>query len=168
LALADLPRLAQQHVIASMQPTHATSDMPWAEDRVGSQRIVGAYAWRQLRDSGARLALGSDFPVESVDPRLGLYAATTRADEQGRPAGGWHPEEKLTALEALRGFTLDAAYAAFDENEIGSLAPGKRADFVILGEDPLAIEPARLRELSVRATYVDGRVVFEAVKASAR
>ena len=168
LSLADLPRLAKQHVIASMQPTHATSDMPWAEDRLGPQRIVGAYAWRQLRDSGARLALGSDFPVESVDPRLGLFAAATRADEQGRPVGGWRPEEKLTAFEALRGFTLDAAFAAFDENEIGSLTPGKRADFVILGEDPLAIDPARLRELSVRATYVDGRAVFEEGKTSAR
>lgn len=168
LALADLPRLARQHVIASMQPTHATSDMPWAEDRVGPRRGVGAYAWRQLRDSGARLALGSDFPVESVDPRLGMYAAVTRADAQGQPAGGWHPEEKLTAFEALRGFTLDAAYAAFDEAEIGSLAPGKRADFVVLGEDPLAVEPARLREPAIRATYVDGRAVYEAAGPSAR
>ena len=143
-----------------MQPTHATSDMPWAEDRVGPQRIVGAYAWRQLRDSGARLALGSDFPVESVDPRLGLYAAATRTDAQGLPVGGWHPEEKLTAFEALRGFTLDAAYAGFAEAEVGSLAVGKRADFVLLKEDPLTIDPAKLRDLTVQATYVDGRAVY--------
>lgn len=162
LAPQDLPRLAQLHVIASMQPTHATSDMPWAEDRVGPQRIVGAYAWRQLRDSGARLALGSDFPVESVDPRLGLYAATTRADAQGLPVGGWHPEEKLTAWEALRGFTLDAAYAGFAEAEVGSLAVGKRADFVLLKEDPLTIDPAKMRDLTVQATYVDGRAVYNA------
>ncbi|HEY5849959.1 MAG TPA: amidohydrolase [Lysobacter sp.] len=158
----DLPRLAQLHVIASMQPTHATSDMPWAQDRVGPQRIVGAYAWRQLRDSGARLALGSDFPVESVDPRFGLYAAATRSDSHGLPVGGWFPQEKLTAFEALRGFTLDAAYAGFAETEVGSLAVGKRADFVVLKEDPLAVPPARLRELTVQATYVDGRPVYRA------
>jgi predicted amidohydrolase YtcJ len=156
----DLARFAGLGVIASMQPTHATSDMPWAEDRVGPERIVGAYAWRQLRDSGARLALGSDFPVESVDPRLGLYASVTRADATGRPAGGWLPQEKLTAHEALRGFTLDAAYAGFAEDEVGSLEVGKRADFVVLAQDPLAVEPAKLRELDVQATYVDGRAVY--------
>src|SRR5690606_6377288 len=147
LSLKDLPRLAPMHVIASMQPTHATSDMPWAEDRVGPDRINGAYAWRKLRDSGARLALGSDFPVESVDPRLGLYAAETRTDADGEPAGGWHPEDRLTPWEALRGFTLDAAYAGFAEDEVGSLAPGKRADFVVFDGDPLAVDPARLRAL---------------------
>ncbi|HEY4581790.1 MAG TPA: amidohydrolase [Lysobacter sp.] len=162
LAPDDLPRLARLGIIASMQPTHATSDMPWAQDRLGAQRIVGAYAWRQLRDTGTRLALGSDFPVESVDPRLGLYAAATRTDADGLPAGGWRPEEKLTAFEALRGFTLDAAYAGFDEATVGSLEAGKRADFVVLAEDPLAIDPSGLRSLTVRATYVDGRPVFEA------
>ena len=162
LSPSDLLRFAKLHVIASMQPTHATSDMPWAQDRVGPRRIVGAYAWRQLRDSGARLALGSDFPVESVDPRLGLYSAVARADGEGKPAGGWMPQEKLTAFEALRGFTLDAAYAGFAENELGSLAPGKRADFVVLAEDPLAVPDARLRTLDVRATYVDGTPVYEA------
>lgn len=159
----DLPRLARMGVIASMQPTHATSDMPWAEDRLGPERSLGAYAWRRLRDSGARLALGSDFPVESVDPRLGLRAATTRADAAGQPLGGWHPEEKLTAWEALRGFTLDAAYAGFNEGEVGSLAPGKRADFVVLAEDPVAVEPAALAALGVLATYVDGQAVYSAV-----
>ncbi|MFL6593723.1 MAG: amidohydrolase, partial [Luteimonas sp.] len=161
LAPVDIARLAQLHVIASMQPTHATSDMPWAEERVGPQRIAGAYAWRQVRDSGARLALGSDFPVESVDPRLGLYAATTRMDVDGKPPGGWRPEEKLTAYEALRGFTLDAAYAGFADNEVGSLAVGKRADFVVLAQDPLAVAPEALRELTVLSTYVDGRPVFQ-------
>lgn len=162
LSPGDLLRFAKLHVIASMQPTHATSDMPWAEDRIGPQRIVGAYAWRRLRDSGARLAFGSDFPVESVDPRLGLYSAVSRADADGKPAGGWMPQEKLTAFEALRGFTLDAAYAGFAENELGSLAVGKRADFVVLKEDPLAVPDARLRTLDVLATYVDGKPVYEA------
>lgn len=164
LAPQDLPRLAQLRVIASMQPTHATSDMPWAEDRLGSDRIGGAYAWRQVHDSGARLALGSDFPVESVEPRLGLYAAITRTDAAGNPPGGWRAQEKLTAAEALRGFTLDAAYAGFAEGEVGSLEPGKRADFVILGEDPLSVPPGQLRTLSVRATYLDGKPVYEAGK----
>ncbi len=164
LSEQDLPRLSQLHVIASMQPTHATSDMPWAEERVGPHRIVGAYAWRQMRDHGTRLALGSDFPVESVDPRLGLYAATTRTDAQGLPVGGWHPEEKLTAFEALRGFTLDAAYAGFAEAEVGSLEVGKRADFVVLAEDPLGVEPEKLRDLTVDATYVDGKAVYRKKK----
>lgn len=162
LAPEDLPRLAKLRVIASMQPTHATSDMPWAQDRLGPQRIVGAYAWRQLRDSGARLAFGSDFPVESVDPRLGLYSAVSRADGEGKPAGGWFPDEKLTAYEALRGFTLDAAWAGFDEAETGSLETGKRADFVVLAEDPLAVPDKALRTLTVLATYVDGQPVYEA------
>ncbi|WP_246022756.1 amidohydrolase [Cognatilysobacter terrigena] len=162
LSQDDLPRLAKMGVIASMQPTHATSDMPWAEDRLGPERIVGAYAWRRLRDTGTRLALGSDFPVESVDPRLGLYAAATRTDADGKPVGGWHPEEKLTAYEALRGFTLDAAYAGFDEHEVGSLEIGKRADFVVLREDPLAIDPSQLPNLTVEATYVDGKAVYTA------
>ena len=160
LTPADLPRLAQLGVIASMQPTHATSDMGWAGDRLGPQRIEQAYAWRELRDSGARLALGSDFPVESVDPRLGLYSATTRTDAAGLPAGGWQPEEKLTAYEALRGFTLDAAYAGFNEDEVGSLEVGKRADFVVFAQDPLQIEPRQLRDLKVLATYVDGDAVY--------
>ena len=158
----DVPRLAKLHVIASMQPTHATSDMPWAQDRVGPQRIVGAYAWRQVRDAGTHLALGSDFPIESVDPRLGLYAAVTRSDAQGLPAGGWYPDEKLTAFEALRGFTLEAAYAGFGEHEVGSLEAGKRADFVVLAEDPLTVPDAALRSLTIQATYVDGKPVFEA------
>ncbi|WP_119718732.1 amidohydrolase [Cognatilysobacter tabacisoli] len=162
LAPADIGKLAPLGVIASIQPTHATSDMPWAQERVGAERIHGAYAWRQLRDRGARLALGSDFPVESVDPRLGLYSATTRADAAGQPVGGWGPEEKLTAFEALRGFTVDAAYAGFAEDRVGRLAVGKRADFVVLAQDPLAIEPAALRSLTVQATYVDGEAVYRA------
>lgn len=161
VALGDIPRLAPLGVIASMQPTHATSDMPWAQDRIGPQRIKGAYAWQRFLASGARLALGSDFPVESPDPRLGLYAAVTRQDRAGQPLGGWQADQRLTAAEALRGFTADAAYAGHDEDEVGRLAPGLRADFVILDEDPLAIPATELDELRIRSTWVDGKAVFQ-------
>ena len=163
VALDDIPRFAPLGVIASMQPTHATSDMPWAQDRVGPQRIRGAYAWQRLLGSGARLALGSDFPVESPDPRLGLYAAVTRQDHHGQPPGGWMPEQKLSPAEALRGFTRDAAYAGRGETEVGQLAPGLRADFVILAQDPLSAPEQALDELKILSTWVDGKAVFEAL-----
>jgi predicted amidohydrolase YtcJ len=160
----DIPRFAKLGVIASMQPTHATSDMPWAEERLGKERLFGAYAWQRFLASGAHLALGSDFPVESPDPRLGLYAAVTRQDRDGQPPGGWLPEQRLSVSEALRGFTADAAYAGFDENEVGKLAPGLRADFVVLGSDPLAVPAAQLDDLVVESTWVDGKPVYEAGK----
>ncbi|MGV6491275.1 amidohydrolase [Stenotrophomonas rhizophila] len=164
VALADIPRFAALGVIASMQPTHATSDMGWAQDRVGPERIQGAYAWRRMLASGAHLALGSDFPVEQVDPRLGLYAAVTRQDRAGQPPGGWLPDQRLSAAEALRGFTADAAWAGHDDAEVGRLQPGLRADFVVLDRDPLAVPAAQLAELQVRSTWVDGRPVYEAAR----
>lgn len=157
---ADIPRFTAMNVIASMQPTHATSDMPWAEARVGLARIVGGYAWRQFRDAGARLALGSDFPVEDIRPLLGLYAAVARMDLEGKPAGGWYPNEKLTGYEALRGFTIDAAYAGFDEDRLGALTAGRRADFTVLDRDPLAVAPEELPKLKVLATWIDGRAAW--------
>ncbi|KRG38760.1 amidohydrolase [Stenotrophomonas panacihumi] len=161
LSPEDLPRFAPLGVIASMQPTHATSDMPWAQDRLGPQRILGAYAWHQLLDSGARLALGSDFPVESPDPRLGLYAAVTRQDRAGQPPGGWLPAQKLSLSEALRGFTADAAYAGFDEQQVGQLKAGLHADFVVLDQDPFAVPESALDELRIRSTWVDGEAVYQ-------
>ncbi len=160
LAADDVPRFAELGVIAAMQPTHATSDMYWAEERLGADRARYAYAWRSLLDSGARLALGSDFPVEDINPFYGLHAAVTRQDREGWPPGGWHPEEQLTRAEALRGFTLDAAWAAFMEDTVGSLTPGKRADFVILGRDPMTIPAADIATLEVRETWLDGRRVY--------
>lgn len=162
VAPADIARFASLQVIASMQPTHATSDMPWAEARLGKQRLHGAYAWQRLRAAGARLALGSDFPVEAVDPVLGLHAAVSRQDASGQPRGGWLPDQRLEPAQALQGFTLDAAYAGFAEHEVGSLAPGKRADFVILSGDPLAGDAAALRATRVLATHVDGVEVYRA------
>lgn len=164
VALEDIPRFAPLGVIASMQPTHATSDMGWAQDRVGPQRILGAYAWRRMLAAGTHIALGSDFPVEQVDPRLGLYAAVTRQDRAGRPPGGWQPDQRLSAAEALRGFTADAAWAGHDEQQVGRLQPGLRADFVVLDRDPLSVPPAQLAELQVHSTWVDGRPVYEAAR----
>jgi len=164
LRLQDIERLAKIGIIASMQPTHATSDMGWAEDRIGPVRIAGAYAWRKVLGAGGRLALGSDFPVESIDPRLGIYAAVTRQDPAGLPAGGWRPEERLTREEALRGFTLDAAYSLFWEKEIGSLEVGKRADLVVYGKDPMRVPDAELATVPIDYTLVDGRTVYQRLR----
>ncbi len=164
VALDDIPRFASLGVIGSMQPTHATSDMPWAEARVGPERLRGAYAWQRFLKAGARLALGSDFPVEEVDPMLGLFAGIARQDRDGKPPGGWLPDQRLSAAEALRGFTLDAAYAGFAETDVGSIEVGKRADFVMLSQDVLAPPPAKVLETKVLATYVDGAPVYVAEK----
>ena len=161
LRVQDIARMARLGIIASMQPTHATSDMPWAGDRVGQARLAGAYAWRKVLDAGGRLALGSDFPVESDDPRLGLYAAVTRQDLQGNPPGGWLPGERLTREEALRGFTLDAAWSLFLDREVGSLTVGKRADLVVFARDPMTVPAAQIPQAEIDYTLVDGRVVFE-------
>jgi len=158
----DLGRFATLGVIASMQPTHATSDMPWAHERLGEARLAGAYAWRDLLNSGAHLALGSDFPVESPDPRLGLYSAVTRQDREGHPPAGWFPAQRMTAAEALRGFTADAAWAGFNEDQVGRLAPGLHADFVILAADPLTAAASEIDDLKIHSTWVDGKPVFEA------
>jgi predicted amidohydrolase YtcJ len=160
VAAGDIARFTALNVIASMQPTHATSDMPWAEARVGAERLFGAYAWQRFIAAGVRLALGSDFPVEQVDPRLGLYAAVSRQDLDGQPAGGWLPEQRLAADDALRGFTRDAAYAGFAENTVGTLRPGYRADFVLLDGDPLSVAPRAIVDLKVLSTWVDGKAVY--------
>ncbi|NND44223.1 MAG: amidohydrolase [Xanthomonadales bacterium] len=162
LARDDIPRFAQLGVIASMQPTHATSDMYWAGQRLGSERSRYAYAWRALLDSGARLALGSDFPVEEVNPMLGIYAAVTRQDLEGWPEDGWFAEERLGRDEALRGFTLDAAYAGFMEHLVGSLEPGKRADFVVLDRDIMEVPARDIAATRVLETWLDGTQVFSA------
>lgn len=162
VAPQDIPRFAELGVIASMQPTHCTSDMPWAPDRLGPARLQGAYAWRRMLDAGVRLALGSDFPVESTDPRLGLWAAVTTQDTTGRPSGGYRPTERLTVLEAIRGFTSDAAYAAFAEDEIGRLDAGMRADLAVFDRDLTAVPVRELLDARCVMTVVDGRVVWEA------
>ncbi|MFQ5700369.1 MAG: amidohydrolase [Acidobacteriota bacterium] len=161
LAPEDLGRLARLNVIASMQPTHATSDMPWAEDRLGPERIKGAYAWRDILSSGARMACGSDFPVESERPLLGFYATVTRQEVTGRPPGGWFPDQRLTRTEALKCFTLDAAYAAFDEDRIGSITTGKLADMTILSRDIMTIPVHEILDTEPVMTIVGGRIAYE-------
>jgi predicted amidohydrolase YtcJ len=160
LTSSDIPRFAELGIIAAMQPTHATSDMYWVEDRLGPERSKYAYAWRSLLDSGARLALGSDFPVEQVNPMLGIHAAITRQDVKAWPQGGWNPQEKLSREEAVRGFTTDAAYAAFMEKSVGSLESGKRADFIILNQNIFEIEASRIVDTKVLQTWLDGELVY--------
>jgi len=157
---SDIPRFKQLALIASMQPTHATSDMNMAEDRIGKERLDGAYAWRTFLDQGTRIAGGSDFPVESDNPFFGLHAAVTRTDHDNRPAGGWHAEQAMSLLEAFRAFTLDAAYAEHDEQRIGSLEPGKWADFILVDRDLFKIAPADIWKIKVRQTWVGGRRVY--------
>ena len=161
LALADIARLARADVIASIQPVHATSDMNMAEDRVGPQRIQGAYAWQRLLTSGARLACGSDFPVEEPTPWAGLYAAVTRQGADGLPVGGWYGKQALSRVQALDCFTRGAAYAAHREREIGSLLKGMQADFILLDIDPLTASPQDLLHAKVAQTWVGGRLVYK-------
>lgn len=162
LALDDIDRFVDLGVIASMQPTHATSDMYWAEDRVGPDRIRGAYAWRKLLRAGVHIACGSDFPVESANPFYGLYAAVTRQDREGWPEGGWYPEERMTREESLACFTRDAAYAAGMEAEVGTLSPGKWADYLLLDRDLMLIPDGDLWRVEVLRTVIGGEVVYEA------
>ncbi|WVQ83884.1 hypothetical protein IAT38_006028 [Cryptococcus sp. DSM 104549] len=162
----DIFRAASMGVIASVQPTHATSDMWYAEDRIGAERMRGAYAWRTYLNHTGRLTLGSDFPVESIDPLKGFYAAITRLSEDGKsPHGkdGWYAKEKLTREEALRGFTVDGAYASFTEHVTGSLTPGKRLDAVIWDDDLLTVPEEEMLEVQAKGVIVDGKLAWGSV-----
>ena len=161
----DVMRFAQGGIIASMQPSHASTDMRWADARLGPDRVLGAYAWRWFRDAGVHLAFGSDFPVEIVSPFWGLYASLSRKDAKGMPEGGWHPEHLLSMHEALRAFTAGSAYAAFDEDRLGILRPGMRADLTVIDRDPFAVGAEQVRRAQVTETIVDGEVVFGGTEA---
>jgi hypothetical protein len=158
---ADIPRLAPAGIIASMQPTHQTSDRTMAEARLDPPRLKGAYAWQTIAQSGARLAFGSDFPVESPNPFPGLAAAVSRQDPNGVPPGGWRPEERVSFETALAGFTRNAAFAGFAEDRIGSLEPGKWADFILVNRDPTLVNPQELAATEVLETWVAGKKVWE-------
>jgi hypothetical protein len=162
IASQDIARMVEAKAIASMQPTHATSDMPWAEKRVGGDRIKGAYAWRTMLTKGIPLAAGSDFPVEDVPPILGIYAAVTRQDANGEPPGGWTPKQKLTLDEAIAAFTTGAAYAEFAEDKRGMIAVGRLADVTVFDR---ALAPDKsLLETKVALTIVGGKIEFEGTR----
>ncbi|BBO26150.1 amidohydrolase [Alteromonas sp. I4] len=158
----DLPRFAQLNVLPSMQPTHATSDKNMAEARIGKARMAGAYAWKTLVDSGIAMPLGSDFPVELANPFYGLHAAVTRQDRNNQPLKGWYPEQALSVKQAFKGFTLDAAYAAHMEDTLGTLTPGKWADFILVDQDIFSIAPQDIWKTKVMQTWLAGEKVFDA------
>jgi len=157
----DVARFGKLGVIASMQPYHAIDDGRWAEERIGHERARSSYAWRSMLNAGAPLAFGTDWPVAPLDPLQGVYAAVTRATLDGKHPEGWFPEERLTLDEALRIYTAGSAYAALEEKEKGSVAPGKLADFVVLSQDLFSIPPEKIRETRVVMTIVGGKVVYQ-------
>jgi predicted amidohydrolase YtcJ len=162
VSLKDIPRFVPLQLIASMQPTHATSDMNMAEDRIGHERIKGAYAWQRFLKQGTIVAGGSDFPVESPNPFYGLYSAITREDHAGQPPGGWYPDQDMTPAEALRAFTLDAAYAEHAEKTLGTLEPGKWADFILIDHDIFKDPASKIWSTKVLQTWVGGKQVYAA------
>jgi predicted amidohydrolase YtcJ len=162
VALEDLPRFAKLKIIASMQPSHETSDMRWAEQRVGPERIKGAYAWATLSKSGARLAFGTDYDVEPISPFRGLYACVTRELPEGGPPGGWQPQEKISLADCIRAYTSGSAYAEFAEGKKGELKAGEFADFIVLSGDLVKLPPSEYTKLRVLRTVVGGRTVYQA------
>jgi predicted amidohydrolase YtcJ len=161
LAPDDVSRFAQLDVIVSMQPSHETTDMRWAEDRIGALRAKGAYAWHSLEKSGAHLAFGTDYPVESINPLRGLHACVTRALPGQGPADGWEPQETISMDDCIRGYTVGSAYAQFEEQRKGRLAAGQVADVVVLSADVTSMPPQQILDAHVVTTIVGGRIVYQ-------
>ncbi len=164
VAPTDFVRFAELQVIASMQPSHQTTDMRWAEDRIGRERILGAYAWSTMLKNGVRLAFGTDYNVEAISPFRGLYACVTRERPDGGPRNGWEPQEKISLADCIRAYTSGSAYAQFEEGKKGELKAGEYADFVILSNDLTKIPPAQFTKTHVLRTVVGGRIVFPATQ----
>ena len=162
---ADIPRFGKNGIVASMQPVHQTSDRPMAEKRLGPDRLRGAYAWKSIQATGAKLAFGSDAPVELSDPFAGMAAAISRQGPGGEPQGGWQPQERVTREEAFAAYTVNGAYAGFAEGRFGRLVPGERADFILVDRDPLLSSPADLAQTKVSRVFVGGVQVWEAATA---
>ncbi len=156
----DVGRFGQLGVIASMQPIHCTADMKWAEERIGTERSRLSYAWRSVKDAGARLCFGSDWPVETLSPLAGIHAAVTRQDAEGHPPGGWIPEQRLNIEDALTAYTETGAYAAFWEEELGTISEGKLADLIVLSCNPLDCELRELLNAKVLMTICGGEIVY--------
>jgi predicted amidohydrolase YtcJ len=161
VSIEDIPRFFPLEIVLSMQPPHATSDMPWAEVRVGPDRIKGAYAWRSFFDTGVHLTLNSDFPGETLDPFYGMYAAMTRQTPEGEPDDGWYPEQCLPRDVVLKAYTSEAAYSGFEEGFKGKIWPGMLADFIVLSADVLTIPVSEFLTLEVLETYLNGNLVYE-------
>ena len=164
VAPMDFVRFAQVHVIASMQPSHQTTDMRWAEDRLGRERIVGAYAWASMLKNKVPLAFGTDYDVEPISPFRGLYACVTRERPDGGPKNGWEPQEKISLEDCIRAYTSGSAYAQFEEGKKGELKPGEYADFIVLSNDLTKVPPAQFTKTRVLLTVVGGRTVYQAAQ----
>ena len=160
VALKDIPRFKTLNVIPSMQPTHATSDMNMAEDRIGAERLKGAYAWRRFIDQGSILVSGSDYPIELANPFHGIHAAVTRQDHDNQPPLGWIPEQAISRVEALRSFTINAAWAGHQETILGGLSEGKWADFIIIDRDIMKVPADQLWQVEVEQTWVAGKLAY--------
>ena len=162
VAPMDFARFAELHVIASMQPSHQTTDMRWAEDRIGRERIIGAYAWASMLKNGVRLAFGTDYNVEPISPFRGLYACVTRERPDGGPKNGWEPQEKISLADCIRAYTSGSAYAQFGEGRKGELKEGEYADFIVLSNDLTKVPPSQFIKTRVLRTVVGGRTVYQA------
>ncbi len=163
----DFARFASLHVIASMQPSHQTTDMRWAEKRLGPERIKGAYAWRTMLNDGVKLAFGTDWPVEIINPMRGLHACVSRQLPDGTPPGGWQPQEKISMDECIAAYTNGAAFAEFEEGKKGQLVPGQYADFILLSADVTKIPPGEILKTNVLKTVVGGRLVYDSKQGAA-
>jgi predicted amidohydrolase YtcJ len=158
---SDIPRFAKLGVIASVQPYHAIDDGRWAESRIGPERIKTTYAFRSLMDSGATVCFGSDWPVAPLSPLIGIYAAVTRRTNDGKNPNGWLPEQKVTVAQAVKAYTVNAAYAEGEEQIKGAIKPGLLADIVVLSDDIFHIDPVQIQSTVVDLTIVGGKIIYQ-------